>query len=211
MEIKDFKDIHKGEPCFIIGTGPSLNDIDPAVLTGKVTLGMSRAMLYPDIQLKYYCVESERTVHQAHYDIWNLKCDAKFIPYRYMGYELGDNTVFVNFPHFYKGFPKFSLDCANIVYWGCNVLYMALQLATYMGCNPLYLIGIDWFKTGNDMQFHFHDPNFIKEYDPPNLAVQNKGMAFAAAVLKEHGTQVYNLCPTSHLKVFPFKNISDVL
>ena len=211
MEIKDFKDIHKNNRCFIIGTGPSLNDVDVSLLENEITLGMSRVMLHPNLHIKYYCVEGERTVKSTHYEIWDLKCDAKFIPYRYSYLDFGINTVFVNFPHFPKKIPNFSFDCAEVVYWGCNVLYMALQLATYMGCNPIYLIGIDWFASEKDMTKHFHAPDIIEEYDPPNLHTQNVCIGYAAHVLKKHEVQVYNLCPTSYLKVFPFKNIGDVL
>ena len=211
MEIKDFKDIHKGKSCFIVGTGPSLNNVDISKLNNKLTLGMSRTILHPTLQLNYYCSESERTIQQTHYDLWKYNCDAKFVPVRYTGYDLGKNVVWVNFPHWYPGFPKFSFDCAEIVYWGCNVLYMALQLAVYMGFNPLYLVGIDWFNTTQDMKLHFHDSSVTTDYDPPKLNVQNEGMAYAAKVLGERGVEVYNLCSTSYLNVFPFKDLGEIL
>ena len=209
--IKDFKDKHKGEPCFLIGTGPSLNDVDVSLLDDKLTFGCSRAFLMPNLKLNYYGVESERTVKQALLGVEMLECDAKFIPMRFKNTYFGNNTVFVNFPHSYPDFPKFSFDCEEIVYWGCNVLYMLLQIATYMGCNPLYLLGIDWWTSGEDMKLHFHAKDIITNYDPPRVDVQNQGMTYAAKVLKEHGVRVYNLCSTSHLKVFPFKKLGEVL
>ena len=209
--IKDFKDKHKDEPCFLIGTGPSLNDVDVSLLDDKLTFGCSRTFMMPKLKLNYYGVEAERTVRQEQINIEMFECDAKFIPMRFKNMYFGDNTVFVNFPHAYPDFPKFSFDCEEIVYWGCNVLYMLLQIATYMGCNPLYLVGINWWASGEDMKLHFHGDNVIAEYDPPRVDVQNQGMAYAAKVLKEHNIQVYNLCPKSHLKVFPFKELSEVL
>ena len=209
--IKDFKDKHKDEPCFLIGTGPSLNDVDVSLLNDKLTFGCSRTFLMPDLKLNYYGVESERTVRNEQIGIEMLECDAKFLPQRFKNTYFGDNTVFVNFPHSYPDFPKFSFDCGEIVYWGCNVLYMLLQIAAYMGCNPLYLVGINWWRNPEDMQLHFHTKERITDYDPPRVAVQNQGMAYAAKVLKEHNVQVYNLCPESYLKAFPFKKISEVL
>ena len=56
-ELAAFRDIHRGERCFIIGNGPSLNQTDLARLEGEYTFGMNRIyLLFPELgfQTSYY-------------------------------------------------------------------------------------------------------------------------------------------------------------
>jgi hypothetical protein len=47
--LRTYKDIHRGKRCFIIGNGPSLNQLDLTLLKNEYTFGMNRIyMAFPD-------------------------------------------------------------------------------------------------------------------------------------------------------------------
>ena len=44
-KLESFKDIHKGDRCFVIANGPSLRKMDLSLLQNEITLGMNRIYL----------------------------------------------------------------------------------------------------------------------------------------------------------------------
>src|SRR5512139_2649265 len=50
LRMAEYYNIHRGERCFIIGNGPSLNDTDLSKLKDEFTFGMNRIyLLFPDL------------------------------------------------------------------------------------------------------------------------------------------------------------------
>src|SRR5210317_1185187 len=63
-----FKDIHKGERCFIIGNGPSLNKTDVSKLKNEYTFGMNRIYLaFPEwgFETKYFVSINDLVIEQC--------------------------------------------------------------------------------------------------------------------------------------------------
>lgn len=145
--LDDFRDRHRGERCFVVGNGPSLQDIDMSRLKDEITLGSNRCFLgyetwgfpftYWGVYDKYQ-IEEYHPVYEA-----NVPADTvKFFPVEYASVLQVAHGCPVNciWP---TGKPRdFSNDPARL-YVGFTVTYMLLQIAACMGCDPIVLIGAD--------------------------------------------------------------------
>ncbi|MGD2078642.1 MAG: DUF115 domain-containing protein, partial [Chloroflexota bacterium] len=145
--LDEFVNIHKGQRCFVVGNGPSLNELDMGLIKDEISLGANRCYLGYEkwgfsftywgivdrLQIELYATEYEDHIPEE---------TVKFFPFQYLPVLRFENACPIN--HFYKvlDFPQFS-DEPDRVYVGNTVTYMLLQIAAVMGCNPIILIGVD--------------------------------------------------------------------
>lgn len=138
---------HRGERCFVVGNGPSLNDIDMARLKGEITLGSNRCYLgyeawgfpftywgvYDQFQIEEYHLD-----YEAHVPVETVKFfPAEYWPVLRVAQGCPVNSVWPD-PR-----PRAFSDDPERVYRGFTVTYMLLQIAAIMGCDPIILIGAD--------------------------------------------------------------------
>lgn len=145
--LDEFHHRHRGRRCFVVGNGPSLNQIDMAKLQGEITLGSNRCFLgYPQwgFPFTYWGVYDAFQIEEYH-PIYEANVPAetvKLFPMEYspvLRVEQGCavNSVWPD-PH-----PRAFSDDPARVYRGFTVTYMLLQIAAIMGCDPIILIGAD--------------------------------------------------------------------
>ena len=143
QRLKQYKDIHKGKRCFIIGNGPSLKNTDVSKLKGEITFGMNRIYLaFPDwgFETSYFVSINDLVIEQCAEDIRSLPIP-KFLSWRSRKYITPtEDTMFLHST--YTG-PKFAKDVRFRVWEGATVTYVAMQLAFYMGFEQVILIGVD--------------------------------------------------------------------
>ena len=154
-KIQGLKNKFKGERCFIIGNGGSLTTEDLEKLQGEYTFGCNR--LY-----KLYEKLSFRPVFYCFYDVQRVKKLKKDLPYILDNCEYlftsstikdeleetvieDEKTYFVHVEKekYYPQLPKFSSEVEKQVYDGQTVLYMAAQIAVYLGFEEIYYLGAD--------------------------------------------------------------------
>ena len=73
--LRKYKDIHRGERCFIIGNGPSLKQLDLSLLKNEYTFGMNRIyMAFEEMgfSTSYYVCMNDLVVEQCADDIQKL-------------------------------------------------------------------------------------------------------------------------------------------
>lgn len=163
--------------CFVIGNGPSLNQMDLELLKGEVVFASNGFyMLYDRISWRpdYYFVEDHLVAEDRGKSIPSNDGSIKFYPiYLAYAFEKQDDVVFYNhrprvsYPH---GF-DFSSDASNITYTGCTVLFSCLQFAYYFGFKEVYLIGVDLeYKKPDDLvkTSDYGVPIYNMESDDPN-------------------------------------------
>lgn len=151
-KLEAMRNRHAGQPCVVIGGGPSINKMDLNKLKDFVTIACNGFYLKHDsinFIPTYYTVEDPLPAWDNREEISGLKGTTKIIPYdlRHVIRE-DDNTIYINFRRSYArpsspGFPYYTKDFLQQSFWGGTVLYMNIQLAHYLGCNPIYLIGVD--------------------------------------------------------------------
>lgn len=145
--LDEFKGRHQGQRCFVVGNGPSLNQIDMSRLKGEITLGSNRCYLgYAQWGFPFtywgiydaYQIEEYHSVYEQHVPAETVK----FFPAAYLpllGLEDGC-PIDCSWPDPLRR--DFS-DEPGCVYRGFTVTYMLLQIAAVMGCDPIILIGAD--------------------------------------------------------------------
>lgn len=211
-----YKGIHKGKRCFIIGNGPSLRmeDLDVLAKQREICFGLNLIhMAYPNTRWRpdYICVSDILTIKKnAEKIIKNNKCPL-FIAdsfLRLYGDELVDRRI-MPFCKLYSDEIKqyeygFSRDIEQGICNANSVAYYALQIAAYMGFEEIYLLGMD---NGN-WALHF-DGEYLEEAD---VLRQNFDWMMESRIIlqafqkaeelsKEYGYKVYNATRGGYLEV----------
>lgn len=164
-KLRQFKDRHRGERCFVIGNGPSLTLGDLEQLKSEVTFAANKIYLAFDQtewRPSYYVVEDDHMIWQHHEDISQLRGFMKFVSNNWtldpglgvtesekerVKQMLRRDREVVLYPRVMledPGFPGFSSDASRVLYCGYMVTYISLQLAYFMGFTNVYLIGVDF-------------------------------------------------------------------
>lgn len=144
--------IHKNNRCFVVGNGPSINEMDLNLMKDDVVFASNAFFLKFDEMSfvpKYYTVEDRLVAEDNKNAIESMTGITKFYPYDLRGYlSLDSESCYVPMQRAYMSsdspnFPLFSFDVCEDIYWGGTVLYMSIQIAAHMGFSEIYLIGVD--------------------------------------------------------------------
>lgn len=154
MEITAFKDIHKGERCFIIGTGPSLNKTNLSLIKDEIIFGVNtlyRGLPRFGITCRYYGV-CDLAMWQENYKEL-LEIDTTLFLTGLPGidylthqerYQFGRTPVVIKQHSNWANSKGFSKDLSEGLYEGSTVIKDGcLQVAYYMGFSQVYLVGCD--------------------------------------------------------------------
>lgn len=223
-QLKELKDKHKGQRCFIIGNGSSLRQMDLTLLKNEFTFGLNRIYLLFDsmgFATTYYVAVNGYVIEQCAGDIDKLKC-TKFIRRDYARY-LGshEDTILIRS----RSGPRFCRDVAAQGVWeGSTVTYVAMQIAYHMGFSEVILIGVDHHFTavgsphavevspGPDAN-HF-DPNYFGKgfkWQYPDLKTSEEAYELARQAYEGAGRRVVDATAGGRLTVFPKAAFEDVI
>ena len=221
--LKQFKDIHKGEGCFIIGNGPSLNQTNLKELKHYHTFGLNKIHLMQkkvDLNLSYHVCVNPYVIEQSAEQFKSLKCPS-FISYQA---SLRKITSYPNLYFILTGGPyTFQKDLLQPICEGYTVTYVAMQIAFYMGFSQVFLIGVDHsFKaTGkpNELQTlkgddpnHFA-PNYFgnQQWNLPDLEASELSYHLARFFYNRDGRQIYDATVGGKLDIFPKITLEQAL
>lgn len=166
-----FRNIHEGERCFILATGPSINKQDLKLLKNEVCFAVSHFYLHKDIgeidPMYYIDAPNHPPYGFEEFVRPNLMAFGKSFSSR-TTYFFGHNFYEYSYFNFLQQNPQFKKK--NIYYLNyCNsptldesnynnpdlwdicrplfgprtVIYCAIQVAAYMGFKKIYLLGCD--------------------------------------------------------------------
>lgn len=158
--------IHYGKRCFILGTAPTIDNIDLSKLDGEITFGLNSIVnayipnywvacangaYIPSSNIKLIYKSNIVFANQACLNI-ALKCAQE------NSFEIDfKKTVWYFLDHLprkidYGILTKFSGDIITLQ-GGASVLFPAIQIAYAMGCNPIYLLGISMQNTVGESHY----------------------------------------------------------
>lgn len=225
--LKNFKNLYKGEDCFIIGNGPSMTmeDLDTihrlqvkSFACNKIYLAFDKTEWRPD----FYLASDKKIISDVNFDKIGLDKDRMFFPFRFR-----DIVSFGNYygclEHNWLEEGNFSTDAHKGVYQCETIIAEAIQLAYYMGFQRVYIIGVDFSYNMQSVDeknktFKSGDNNyFIKDYaakgqvlNLPNQESNILGFQAAREGFESNGREIYNATRGGKLEVFTRKNLDEV-
>jgi len=213
--IRQYKNKHRGQRCFIIGNGPSLKQTDLSLLRNEVTFGLNRIYLLFDqlgFTTTYYVAINRLVIEQCALEIEQL-----FIP-SFISWHSRDVINFTQKMMFIRsnGKQHFFHNIVRGIKEGNTVTYAAMQIAYYMGFQQVILIGVDHSFTtqgkphttvvseGDDPN-HFHPGYFGKgfRWQLPDLEGSEAAYQVAKQVFEQSGRSIVDATIGGKLEVFP--------
>jgi len=223
-----FKDLHKDERCFILGTGPSLKNLDCDLLKNEIVFGVNylyKGDIIKHITPDYYCLYDEGFYGQ-------LLPDTKEV------LELLPDTTFFFRTKAYDTINKLNIQKKSIYYQHCNsvqykdhleidltknitapfnVVVGCIQTAMYMGFKEIYLLGCDFNSFATPKIQHYYDKGELADRSL-SLGLELKSYALVCyhhyaleKYAKSHDIKIYNITPGSLLDAYERKSIDDVI
>lgn len=224
QQIKQYKNKHQHQRCFIVATGPSLNtrDLDRLHQHGEICISMNRiyniferTLWRPD----YYVIEDTIMIEDLRREVADLDLPVKFVPSVPACFWEQDNiknTVQYQLALLDNGedLPLFSSKAEYCVYEGTTVTYACIQLAAYMGFGEIYLLGVD-FNYSNDLydeKNHFQGYQSDKRVRLNTVSPKRMGAAYQCArnYAEENGIHIYNATRGGKLEVFERVEFDDL-
>ena len=212
FKLEKFKGRHKGQRCFVIGNGPSLNmhDLDKLNERKEICFGSNgifyaydRTVWRPD----YYVITDFMKYKELYDRVLQLDGESVFVRrfYNMEGMDYIANANIYNSPP-QRNIFEFSDDIAKAVYAGMTVTYNMLQIAAYMGFSEIYLLGVDFsFATLSGNETNHFDIRYEKNammkdifYRDENLAAYQSAEKYS----RNHGFRIYNATRGGKLEVF---------
>lgn len=217
-QIRQFDNLHKGEDCFILCNGPSLNKINLDLLTNKWVIGLNKIYLAYDstiMRVDYHVAVNNLVIKQSYEHIASLNVPT-FLSLRGIK-ELKIAHLPGNI------FPidtnKHEFDFSDNPYTslkeGWTVTYVALQIAYWLGFHRVFITGMDHhfeytgaanfqnFLKGPDKN-HFH-PNYFENQEWHNPDLKHSEMSYLRAkkYYELNGRQVFDATVGGHCRIFP--------
>lgn len=153
---KQFKEIHQGKRCFILGNGPSLFDIDLSLLKNEITFTVNDLYYKDDfskINTNYHVFSDPYYYKNLEEVVKRLMEKSKPSGIFFEGSKRKDMTntnIEKEYPlfYFYNGIEIEDLqfvtpDLCKLLPYYCTVVQSALSIAIYMGFQEIYLLGCD--------------------------------------------------------------------
>jgi 4-hydroxy 2-oxovalerate aldolase len=222
--IQKLKNIHKGERCFIIATGPSLNKTNLNLIKDETLFGVNtlyRGLDKMDINLKYYVLGDAEIFHSQHKSLLQTNTTMFLCG--------GPGHYYVNNRNHYDQLSNcdiypiqrlgrmsiisdFSKDLTKGTYLSGSVTIHCLQVAYYLGFSEVYLIGCDCDYSN---AHHFDGKRTIRREAPVMTSQEGKNRVFKGYEICKHafeqdGRKVYNATVGGKLEVFERRRLEDL-
>lgn len=229
QRLKDLKGRHKGKRLFVVGNGPSLNDIDLDLIADDYSIAMNRiSLIYGRTRWRpsFYLFCSDNVHNPEWGAAWresvnhaiNQDRTQSFVWERYGDVVESDKNV-----RWLKSMTEmeigtdgtFSTNADQAISKSGTSINAAYQLAYHMGFSQVFLIGADlsWTTGGHDGQDQNHfDPNYRAKIPDGDRERRRMRLThkIAKAFFDEAGIQVFNASARTFLDVFPLVDFETI-
>ena len=212
------KNKHKGERCFIIGSSPSLKQLDLSLLNNEITFTVNRGYKLSEngfYNFNYHVLQDT--------DLYNQERIKEEIPYNkyeniflYAGIKPPieyNNIIFFEYMKMinYKNI-TFQDDLTQILPEGYTVIFTALEFAYWLGFNEIYIIGVDLDYINTKGYIYAETPQELlrQKNSIMNAKRMINSIAVAAKFLNKSDISVYNASPCGCLDCIPRVNFEDI-
>lgn len=221
-----FRNIHYGQKCFILGTGPSLGNIDYCYLKDEITFGVNflyKGEIINYIKPQYYCLYDPNfyTIYlQETIELINsLPNTTFFLSTKFYNtfkeINIQNKNIYYQYLNLFQYDDNISVDMVKNMTAPFNVILGCIQTAIYMGFREIYLLGCDFNSFAYPKVVHFYDK--IGANRTRSLAAELKEYSLVCyhhyaleKYAREKGIYIYNITPNSLLDAYERKNIEEV-
>lgn len=214
-KIERFKNIHQGERCFIVATGPSLKleDLETLRANNEICMSMNGIIKLYDKSAwrpNYYMIEDNFGFNEWKEELLKHTGEViTFVADWCNTDEVADGEI-ISY-HLSKqmnnqdNIPEFSEDFSVECFWSSTISYECLQLAYYMGFKEIIFLGLD-FNYG--LQYNHFNKDYHSSEDKgqidhsKQLRQMRKGFVVASKFAKEHGIKIINASRQTQLDVY---------
>jgi hypothetical protein len=212
--LEALRDRHRGERCFIIGNGPSLQRTDLTKLRGEPTFGLNRIYLKFEelgFATTYLVCVNKLVIAQCAAELEALPCP------KFIGWTARRHIRFTDDMILLRPLepPGFTTEPALGLWEGATVTYVAMQLAYFMGFETVILIGVDHdfatqgapgqvIKSTGDDPNHF-DPRYFGKgfrWELPDLPTSEQAYGIARRHFEANGRRIVDATVGGKLQVF---------
>lgn len=183
-----FKDLHKGESCYLFGNGISLKEMDLSKFNDKISIGCAYLWLHNDfnvLNVKYYCEIQPFWFYPLWRNPFSQRIERNpqsalqkrvlksyprisfFTSLSNIFGVWGDNVYYLH--HFGAKKPGFDKFCMDKIFYFRGALHVMVGMAIYMGFKSAYLVGCDYTHFPQRV-LHFYEKgrgltNFDDDYN----------------------------------------------
>lgn len=228
-KLKQFKNIHRGERCFIVATGPSLTIDDVNKLTGEICWTCNSGIKLfdkTDWRPDYYAIADGTVFRRIASDLDPKAFKAAFYNHKDIEWR-GDNVYplpmwvsLVMDADTRRVIPRslrkkrMSNDITKKVFMGGNVTNVILQICFYMGFKEIYLLGCDCnYKGANvhsSLTGYSDDDKLFETADYIGWSMI-KDHECAKKTADKLGVKIYNATRGGMLEVYPRVDLDNIL
>jgi hypothetical protein len=220
--IPKFHNRYAGQDCFLMGNGPSLNQVDLSALGNFHLIGLNKIHLLLDrhpLDLTFHVAVNSLVIEQSWKEFTALDCPS-FLSYRPAEKFVADTG---NIHYFLTGrriTPCFSNVLDEPLWEGWTVTYVALQLAFFMWFRRIFLIGVDHNfacvgKPNEEQKMDGHDPNHFdpryfagQKWQLPDLEGSEMAYSMAKFAFERKGGAIFDATIGGKCEVFCKMNLS---
>ncbi len=215
-QLSQYKNIHAGEDCFIIGNGPSLNKTNLSLLNDYHIFGLNKIHLIFEkhpLKLSYHVTVNPLVIEQMQQQLEDntYNCPSFLAYHSSKAFTYKNKQVHKLFTN---GRWSFYQSLLQPICEGYTVTYVAMQIAYYMGFKNVFLVGVDHnfqqkgkpneeqsFK-GDDVN-HFH-PDYFKgmQWHLADLEGNEASYALARHEFHTDGRNIYDATVDGKLNIF---------
>lgn len=228
MQNEKFRNIHNGERCFILGTGPSLKEVDHKLLANEIIFGVNylyRGKIIDYLKPQYYCLYDENFYYKNIDDtkelVDKLPGTTFFVRTNAIGAftknNIGSNNIYYQSCKVFQFSDYISVDMTRNMTAPFNVVPGCIQTAIYMGFKEIYLLGCDFNSFASTKLEHFYSQDNkppretklgfeLKEY--AQVAFHHYALNMYAG---KNNISIINITPNSLLDAYPRMHIDEVL
>ena len=216
--VKQFHNIHEGERCFIVATGPSLTKEDLNKLKSEYTFGVNAlCLLFNELKwnTNYFVISDAKAYLKLNTQLPKKSTKNIFIS-ALERKDINDAYTFLprNVTNYFLTSPKykkFSNDIRIWIYDATTVVFNAIQIATYMGFKEIYLIGVDCnYNVADDLKYSV-DHGIRNPYYKSAGIKMIEDFNVAKRYTDKLGVKVYNATRGGMLEVFERVDLDEVI
>lgn len=220
--------------CYIIGNGPSINNVNWSKINEFDTFGVNAMyLLQPEIRKipTYYIIEDVYVAEDRQHEINEEKRGEIEIYPNYLKYlfKKKENAVFVNVFFYYGRLfkPRIGRNIDHGLFVGGSVSHLCIQLALHLGYEKIHIVGMDHnyvvhdtvkstgvkiFSTKDDDPNHFSPKYFGKgkRWHEPNMERMERTHDYLNTIARKKNVVIYNCFEKSGLNSYLKQDINGV-